>query len=263
MAVRPAGADADAAHVDGLHQAPARQPGRSRLTDSLSKPGSGGATWLRYASGRNGYRIHADTEACAGGRDRRRHSSFGAYFLRGYFILIVVAAVAAYLFTPLFNRLNKRFGTGLSATLTLLAAIASVVVPLGAVRVPRGRSDHHHGRAGGRVGRADRPVGPRRSGAALRQRCAAQGAVHQRDGHPGLAAEFDGHRRAGRRPMAARPPAGGRGRRVRRRDGGDPVPVCVHFAVDEPRQRADRSSANSTRSARRSPTSTWRRWARW
>src|ERR1700754_3848123 len=55
---------------------------------------------------------------------------FGAYFLRGYFILIVVAAVAAYLFTPLFNRLNKRFGTGLSATLTLLAAIAAVVVPM-------------------------------------------------------------------------------------------------------------------------------------
>lgn len=57
--------------------------------------------------------------------------AFGAYFLRGYFILVVVAAVAAYLFTPLFNRLNSRFGTGLSATLTLLAAIAVVVVPLG------------------------------------------------------------------------------------------------------------------------------------
>lgn len=56
---------------------------------------------------------------------------FGAYFLRGYFILIVVAAVAAYLFTPLFNRLNKRFGSGMSATLTLLTAIASVVVPMG------------------------------------------------------------------------------------------------------------------------------------
>ena len=56
---------------------------------------------------------------------------FGAYFLRGYFILVVVAAVAAYLFTPLFNRLSQRFGTGLSATLTLLVAIASVVVPMG------------------------------------------------------------------------------------------------------------------------------------
>src|SRR5258705_7918126 len=56
---------------------------------------------------------------------------FGAYFLRGYFILIVVAAVGAYLFTPVFNRIKRRFGTGLSATLTLLAAIGSVVVPLG------------------------------------------------------------------------------------------------------------------------------------
>ncbi|HEX2284878.1 MAG TPA: AI-2E family transporter [Mycobacterium sp.] len=56
---------------------------------------------------------------------------FGAYFLRGYFILVVVAAVAAYLFTPLYARLNKRLGSGLSATLTLLAAIAAVVVPLG------------------------------------------------------------------------------------------------------------------------------------
>lgn len=29
--------------------------------------------------------------------------AFGAYFLRGYFILIVVAAVAAYLFQPLYT----------------------------------------------------------------------------------------------------------------------------------------------------------------
>ena len=55
---------------------------------------------------------------------------FGAYFLRGYFILIVVAAVAAYLFQPLYARLNRRLGTGLSATLTLLAAFAAVIVPL-------------------------------------------------------------------------------------------------------------------------------------
>lgn len=56
---------------------------------------------------------------------------FGAYFLRGYFILIVVAAVAAYLFQPLYARLNRRLGAGLSATLTLLAAFAAVFVPLG------------------------------------------------------------------------------------------------------------------------------------
>ena len=51
---------------------------------------------------------------------------FGAYFLRNYFVLIVVAAVGAYLFTPLFNRFNKRLGTGLSATCTLLSALAIV-----------------------------------------------------------------------------------------------------------------------------------------
>ncbi|OBG16489.1 AI-2E family transporter [Mycolicibacterium celeriflavum] len=55
---------------------------------------------------------------------------FGAYFLRGYFILVVVAAVAAYLFSPLYIRLNRRIGTGLAATATLLAATAAVIVPL-------------------------------------------------------------------------------------------------------------------------------------
>ncbi len=56
--------------------------------------------------------------------------AFGAYFLRGYFILIVVAAVGAYLFSPLYARLNRRMGSGLSVTLTLLAAFAAVIVPL-------------------------------------------------------------------------------------------------------------------------------------
>ncbi|MCV7354732.1 AI-2E family transporter [Mycolicibacterium fluoranthenivorans] len=62
--------------------------------------------------------------------------AFGAYFLRGYFILIVVAAVVAYLFDPIYQRLHKRFGTGLSATFTLLAALAIVIVPIaGAVAI--------------------------------------------------------------------------------------------------------------------------------
>jgi predicted PurR-regulated permease PerM len=56
---------------------------------------------------------------------------FGAYFLRSYFVLIVVAAVGAYLFTPLFNWFNRRLGTGLSATCTLLSALAIVIVPIG------------------------------------------------------------------------------------------------------------------------------------
>ncbi|CDO90473.1 hypothetical protein AWC29_04880 [Mycobacterium triplex] len=57
--------------------------------------------------------------------------AFGAYFLRDYFVLIVVAAVGAYMFTPLFNWFNKRFGTGLSATFTLLSALTMVIVPVG------------------------------------------------------------------------------------------------------------------------------------
>jgi predicted PurR-regulated permease PerM len=56
---------------------------------------------------------------------------FAAHFLHIYFMLIVVAAIAAHLFTPLFVRLSKRFGNGLSAALTLLAAIGSVIVPVG------------------------------------------------------------------------------------------------------------------------------------
>ncbi len=61
---------------------------------------------------------------------------FGAYFLRGQFMLVVVAGVVAYLFTPLFRRLTTRLSTGLSATLTLLAALVVVVVPIsGAVAI--------------------------------------------------------------------------------------------------------------------------------
>ena len=56
--------------------------------------------------------------------------AFGAYFLRGYFMLIVVAVVAAYLFNPLFNWFLTRFNRGLSVTFTLLAAIFAVIIPL-------------------------------------------------------------------------------------------------------------------------------------
>jgi predicted PurR-regulated permease PerM len=61
---------------------------------------------------------------------------FGAYFLRGQFMLVVVAGVVAYLFNPLFRRLTTWLSTGLSATLTLLAALVVVVVPIsGAVAI--------------------------------------------------------------------------------------------------------------------------------
>jgi len=54
----------------------------------------------------------------------------GAYFLSTYFILIVMAAVTAYLFTPLFDRFTRRFSTGRSAALTLVVALAAVIIPL-------------------------------------------------------------------------------------------------------------------------------------
>jgi predicted PurR-regulated permease PerM len=59
--------------------------------------------------------------------------AFGAYFLRNYFILIVVAAIFAYLFNPLFDHLQKHFGKGLSIVLTLFAALAAVVIPVSLV----------------------------------------------------------------------------------------------------------------------------------
>ncbi len=56
--------------------------------------------------------------------------AFGAYFLRGYVILIAIAAVLAFLFTPLYQRFRAKMNVGLSATVTLLIAIATVAVPL-------------------------------------------------------------------------------------------------------------------------------------
>jgi predicted PurR-regulated permease PerM len=56
---------------------------------------------------------------------------FGAYFLRNFFVLIVVAAVGSYLFTPLFHWFNKRLGVGFSATCTVLSALIIVIVPIG------------------------------------------------------------------------------------------------------------------------------------
>ena len=59
--------------------------------------------------------------------------AFGAYFLRGYVLLIAVAAVLAYLFTPLYQRLRSKMKVGFAATVTLLAATATVALPLAGV----------------------------------------------------------------------------------------------------------------------------------
>lgn len=55
---------------------------------------------------------------------------FAAYFLRRFFVLIIVAAVGAYLFTPLFKLFQRRFGQGTSAALTLLSALLIVIAPV-------------------------------------------------------------------------------------------------------------------------------------
>lgn len=55
---------------------------------------------------------------------------FGAYFLRGYFMLIVIAAIVAYLFSPMYNTLRAKVSGGWATTLTVLAALVIVVVPL-------------------------------------------------------------------------------------------------------------------------------------
>ena len=67
--------------------------------------------------------------------------AFGAYFLRHYFILIVIAAIVAYLFTPIQSAADESSTQGLSATVTVLAAMATVIIPLGFVIFPCGTSD--------------------------------------------------------------------------------------------------------------------------
>ena len=55
---------------------------------------------------------------------------FGAYFLSSYLMVVVVAAVAAYLFNPLFDWFGQRMGRGLSVTLTVLSALFALIIPL-------------------------------------------------------------------------------------------------------------------------------------
>ncbi|MCV7192015.1 AI-2E family transporter [Mycolicibacterium brumae] len=58
---------------------------------------------------------------------------FGAYFLRSYLVLMAIAAVLAYLFTPNYEWFRRRFNVGISATGTFLTATAMVLVPISLV----------------------------------------------------------------------------------------------------------------------------------
>lgn len=48
-------------------------------------------------------------------------------------MLIVIAAIVAYLFSPLYNRLRAKVNGGLATTMTVLAALAVVVIPIIAI----------------------------------------------------------------------------------------------------------------------------------
>ena len=54
--------------------------------------------------------------------------AFGAYFLRRYFMLMVIAAIIAYLFTPLYNRLRAKLNGGLATTLVMVTADGATTV---------------------------------------------------------------------------------------------------------------------------------------
>lgn len=57
---------------------------------------------------------------------------FGAYFLRNYFTMIVVAAILAFLYNPTYKwfLLKTKNKTGASITLTMLFALVTIVIPL-------------------------------------------------------------------------------------------------------------------------------------
>lgn len=57
--------------------------------------------------------------------------AFGAYFLRGFFGVIVAAMIVAYLFHPLYNwLLRKTKRVGLAATITFFATVLAVAIPI-------------------------------------------------------------------------------------------------------------------------------------
>lgn len=54
---------------------------------------------------------------------------FGAFFLRSYFIVFVIAAILAYLFMPLYDRLRKKLKSGSAALITLLTSMLAILIP--------------------------------------------------------------------------------------------------------------------------------------
>ena len=55
---------------------------------------------------------------------------FGAYFLRGYFSLLVLSIIMAFIFNPVYKMLRKKFSDSSAAGLTIVISIFAIVVPL-------------------------------------------------------------------------------------------------------------------------------------
>ncbi len=55
---------------------------------------------------------------------------FGAYFLRDYFTMFVLAGVIGYTFSPVYKRFLRKMSRGSAASLTLVVALLAVVVPV-------------------------------------------------------------------------------------------------------------------------------------
>ena len=167
--------------------------------------------------------------------------AFGAYFLRGYFILIVVARR---------RRIPVRSAVRL----------VSDAVRQGTLGDPHGAGGAvdggHPGQPSGAAGRRpDQRHGPQRLGlgvthrpelAGRPKRCVLINDVIDRvpfltgvDVTPEMLPRAHDRGRAARRRVPAALPAGRRGRPGRRRHRGRAVPLRVHLAAHQPRARAD------------------------
>jgi predicted PurR-regulated permease PerM len=56
---------------------------------------------------------------------------FGVYFLHNYFLLISLAAIIAFLFNPIYQRLNRRWDNpGRASAVTLICSLVTIIVPV-------------------------------------------------------------------------------------------------------------------------------------
>lgn len=55
---------------------------------------------------------------------------FGAYFLKHYTMLVIFAAIVAFIFNPFYQRMLRKRKPSAAAMLTLLASIVAIIIPL-------------------------------------------------------------------------------------------------------------------------------------